>query len=300
MKTVLIIIVTYNGAADIRQCLTSYDNENPDMSCMIVDNGSTDETVEIIKNEFPKVRLVESGKNLGFGAANNIALRKAIDEGFDYVYLLNQDAWIAPEDIIHLIEIAEKNKDFGLISPLQVYAGKGKIDNHFSGNITKEMKDDFFIPGNTQKELYRVKETTLPAAHWLLRVDAIKKTGGFSPVFFHYGEDANLRRRMEYHKVKMGLAPGILAIHNREFRKNSRSYYLLMSTNKWKQTVSDPNLSRNRAIKQTLKYMLQTFFSFSRDFFPALFQFIRQLPQIKENRRKSIVSTTPFLYDDRL
>lgn len=265
------------------------------MSCMIVDNGSDDDTVEIIKKEFPEVRLVEAGKNLGFGAANNIGLRIAIDEGFDYVYLLNQDAWIAPEDINQLIDIAERNKDFGLISPLQVYASKEKIDNNFSSNITKEMKDDFFIAKNPHKELYRITGKTMQAAHWLWRVEAIKKVGGFSPVFFHYGEDTNIRRRMEFHGIKMGLTPEILAVHNRELRQNTYSYYLLLSTNKWKQTLSDPNLGKRTALKQLMENMAQTFIYFHADFFPALFRFIIQMPKIKKSRRESMGSSTPFL-----
>lgn len=300
MPSVLIIIITYNGSEHIRQCLTSYDVRNQDVSCMIVDNGSTDDTVKIIKNEYPEVRLVESGKNLGFGAANNIGLRYALDKGYDYVYLLNQDAWIKPDDIIRLIEIAEKNADYGLISPLQVYAGEKKIDNNFSTNISKEMKDDYFIPGNSHKELYQIKGRTLQAAHWLLKVTTIKKIGGFSPVFFHYGEDTNYCHRMDFHKVKMGLAPPILAVHNREFRKNSYSHYLLMSLNKWKQTVSNPNLRGRAMVKQVIGDMCMTLIYCHRDFFGGFIHFIRQLSKIKNCRNISIEATTPFLLDDKV
>lgn len=295
MNDVLIIIVTYNGATHIRQCLTSFDTGNPRVTCMVVDNGSTDDTVKIIQNEFPEVILVEGEKNLGFGAANNIGLRYALKHGYRYAYLLNQDAWISPEDLERLIEIAERNKEFGLLSPLQVYAGKNQIDNNFAGNITKEMKDDFLLPDNKPKELYEVKNTTLQAAHWMLLMDAVRKVGGFSPAFFHYGEDANMRRRMHYHGIKMGLVPSILAVHNRENRTNSLSYFFLLSTNAWIQTFIDPNLDKRTAVKQTFVCMAQTFCSFKRRFFPALFKFLKDIPKLSEYRRKSIDSDTPFL-----
>lgn len=295
MPSVLIIIVTYNGSNHIRKCLTSYDTKNPNVSCIVIDNASTDDTVKIIKNEYPEIRLVESGRNLGFGAANNIALRIALDEGFDYVYLLNQDAWIAPEDINQLTEIAERNKDFGLISPLQVYADKEKIDNNFSCNITKEMKDDFFLSGNTQKELYRIKGKTIQAAHWLLRVSTIIKVGGFSPSFFHYGEDTNLCRRVEFHGIKLGIVPRILGVHNRENRITALSLIFYFSRNNWVQIMSNPTLPLKSALILLFKSLFNTFLAYPIKFPYAFFKFIVKLPSIWHNRKISMREGSTFL-----
>lgn len=264
------------------------------MKCLVIDNGSTDGTPEQIRKDYPFVELIETGKNLGFGAANNIGLRKAIEEGFDYVYLLNQDAWIEPEDILKLVDIAEKNQDYGIISPLQVYAGKKKIDNNFSSKVTKEMMDDYLLSDNTPKELYEVQGRTIQAAHWLVSVKSVKVTGGFSPMFFHYGEDVNLCRRMEYHGFKLGVVHGILGVHDRENRIKSASHYFILSKNQWYQILSDPNLPF-RLTRNLLAKMVITFSNYPLKFFPAVLRFLFQLPTIHRNRKISLTEKGAFL-----
>ena len=159
MPSVLIIIVTYNGSNHIRQCLTSYDVGNPDVSCMIVDNGSTDDTVKIIKEEFPEVILVESGKNLGFGAANNIGLRKALDDGYGYVYLLNQDAWVFP-DTFSKLKKAFGYGPYGILSPIQYDRGGKKMDRQFARRCRRFIR---------RQEGEKVAEVPfVMAAHWMI------------------------------------------------------------------------------------------------------------------------------------
>lgn len=294
MPSVLIIITTYNGAGHIRQCLTSYDVRNQDVSCMIVDNGSTDDTVKIIRNEYPAVRLVENGENLGFGAANNIGLRYALDKGYDYVYLLNQDAWVEPDDIMKLIDIAEQHPNYGIVSPLQVYACKEKVDNNFSGKISKEIMDDFLISGNTPKDIYLIKNRSLQAAHWLMRTSAIKKVGGFSPSYFLYGEDTNLCRRIQFHGIDIGIAPRILGIHDRQHRKNPHYYYLHLTLVNWIHCVSDPDINFNR-IKELIINITYSFKKYKFKILPFFFRFIKNLPTYKKNRLNSIKTIGPFL-----
>ena len=101
MDKVLVIIVTYNAHDWIHQCLDSVDMERYD--AIVVDNASTDDTLSILQEEYPKAIVRAMDKNLGFGQANNIGLRYALDNGYDYVLLLNQDAWLLLDTIEKLI-----------------------------------------------------------------------------------------------------------------------------------------------------------------------------------------------------
>ena len=294
-KEILVIVVTFNGEGDIGACLTPFKNKRENIHCIVIDNGSTDNTVALVKSKFPFVEIIENKNNLGFGAANNIGIRYALANKFDFVYLLNQDAWIEPEDISMLAGIAENNPEYGIISPLQVYAGGNKIDKNFSSHVSKEMKDDFLLPGNEPKQLYRIKKQSLQAAHWLARCDALKKVGGFSPSFFHYGEDNNLCRRMEYYGYHLGIAPGILGVHNRENRVNSFEFNFRLQTNWWTQLASDPNLNGRQMLKLLLPKMFETFLNYPKRFFPALFKFLGIYHKVRENRRVSITQAAPFL-----
>lgn len=295
MLSVLIVIVTYNGMGHIRNCLTPLKKLPEGMKCLVIDNASTDGTPELIKHYYLHIELIENSKNLGFGAANNIGLRKAIEDGYDYVYLLNQDAWIDPEDILKLVDIAEKNPEYGIISPMQVYAGKKSIDNNFSLKVTKEMMDDFLLSSNMPKELYLIKGRSIQAAHWLVPTQALRKVGGFSPTFFHYGEDDNLCRRMEFHGFKLGIAPNILAVHNRENRKITSAHQLLLRKNELKKIVSDPFLSNKAVYKSILKAMFFLLIDYKISFFTILLDFVKNYHRIRKTKKISVTQMQAFL-----
>ena len=94
---IFVIIVTYKGNQWYERCFTSLRNSEYPVQTIVIDNASNDGTVEYIRENFPEIYLIESEENLGFGRANNIGMRYALDHGCDYVFLLNQDAWIKPE-----------------------------------------------------------------------------------------------------------------------------------------------------------------------------------------------------------
>ena len=91
---------------------------------MVIDNSSTDDTVALLQ-KYKEVDLIQSSENLGFGKANNIGMQKAMEQGADYVFLLNQDAWVFHNTIGNLVAAMEKNSQFGLVSPLH-YSGDGE------------------------------------------------------------------------------------------------------------------------------------------------------------------------------
>src|SRR5690554_3758500 len=89
-KEVIIIIVTYNGMSWLKKCLDSCG----DYQVLVVDNASSDETVPFLKTHYPQITLHSQKINLGFGQANNLGISYALKQGADYVFLLNQDAYL--------------------------------------------------------------------------------------------------------------------------------------------------------------------------------------------------------------
>jgi GT2 family glycosyltransferase len=138
MDKVFAIVVTYNGEFWISKCLDSLQNSSIPVHIIVVDNKSTDKTIEIIENEFPSVQLIKSEKNLGFGQGNNIGLRIALEENADYVFLLNQDAWIEKGTIATLIEVHRKNEDFGILSPFHLNYDGNLVEYYFSTIINPQ------------------------------------------------------------------------------------------------------------------------------------------------------------------
>lgn len=216
MKKVYSIIVSYKGQRWYERCFTSLRNSTLPVQTIVVDNASNDGSVEYLKEHFPEIHLIESKENVGFGKANNIGMRYALDHECDYVFLLNQDAWIESDTLEKLIDIHQRHPEYGLLGPVQVNAEKTQVLDGViqflvnPDNVNKQMFSDFMM--GTIDEVYPVAE--INAAAWLLPRKTLETVGGFDPIFLHYGEDWNYLSRVLYHGLKVGLTPRIQVVHD--------------------------------------------------------------------------------------
>ena len=165
------------------------------------------------------MRLIANGENLGFGRANNIGLRLALDEGYDAAFLLNQDAWVSSDALGILAERAERHPAFGILSPVHLNGAGNELDKGFAHYIGCPRRED--LP--TGKET--VEAPFINAAFWFIPVRTLRKVGGFSPLFYHYGEDKDYINRLHRHGLKVGYAPQAFGCHDREFRTVSREAF---------------------------------------------------------------------------
>lgn len=210
---ILAIIVTYNSAEWVDRCLGSLYESTVRPDVMVIDNASSDNTVELVRGDFPEVRLLANSENLGFGAANNIGLRYAAMQEYDYVYLLNADAWVEPDCLEKLVKSFKPG--FGLLSPMQKDA-YGHLDRHFSKKVSKSLRK----AGKPSPEVVEVP--FVMAAHWMISREALSAVGGFSPVFRHYGEDDNWIDRLHRNGFKAGIVTSADAVHDRSSRRESK------------------------------------------------------------------------------
>lgn len=215
-NSLFIIIVTYNGMTWLKKCLDSCAN----YPVIVVDNASADETVSYIRTNFPEIKLLEQTKNLGFGQANNLGIRHALDAGANYVFLLNQDAYLHEGCIEALIATHKQHADFGIFSPIHLNGKGNRLDKNFSNYMGYINNPDFFSDFVLKRPLQEIYEVPfVNAAGWLLSLRILETVGGFDPIFFHYGEDVNYCQRAIYHKFKIGVVPNAFIRHDRETRK---------------------------------------------------------------------------------
>ncbi|HLW06768.1 MAG TPA: glycosyltransferase, partial [Marinilabiliaceae bacterium] len=173
------IIVTYNGNKWIDKCFGSLTTSNIPVKIIAVDNKSTDGTPEKIKQKYPSVQVVETGQNLGFGKANNVGIRIAYQNNADYIFLLNQDAWVEKDTITNLINTHQKNPSFDLISPLQLNGTGDAIDRNFQ-NYLSPFQTPHILSDAVLGKLTPIYESSYAnAAAWFLTAEAIKQVGGF-------------------------------------------------------------------------------------------------------------------------
>jgi GT2 family glycosyltransferase len=225
MARVATIIITYNGSQWIRRCLEHLFQSSVASHVIILDNNSTDDTIEIIRPFLKNIELIQLPSNLGFGGANNIGIQRALELGYSHIFLLNQDAYVQKDCISKLLSSSLLSPQFGILSPIQLDATGHAMDPVFQGQVAKHYAPDV---GSLIKEFKKEKPSDpievrfVGAAAWFLSSEMIKKVGLFHPVFFHYGEDNNFAARTQYFGFKLGIQVTTAMIHDRILRKKSK------------------------------------------------------------------------------
>jgi GT2 family glycosyltransferase len=115
---VSVILVNYNGSAILEECLNALQQQTHNsFEVMVVDNGSTDDSVGLIRNNYPHIELITLGRNEGFARAHNIALEQALKKGPHAIALVNTDAVLDPDWLLSVMSFME-NSGFDLIQSL--------------------------------------------------------------------------------------------------------------------------------------------------------------------------------------
>ena len=260
---VLVIIVTYNAMRLVDRCLGSLRSSLFVPDVFVVDNGSTDGTQEYIQKNYSEYIFIQSKENLGFGKANNMGLQYAKDNNYDYVYLLNQDAWIFPDTLGTLIEISKRNPEYGILSPFQMEANLEHIDKVFKGVVcswqsSPYLLDDLYL----KKDNEIISVEFIMAAHWFITRQCFLKVGGFSPTFPHYGEDHNYIHRAHFWGFRIGLTPALQVVHDRESRSDSRRKQIYLKYIFGLVKLSNPSINVVYALSQITYISLKSLFTF--------------------------------------
>jgi len=287
-----VIIVTYNGAEWIEKCITSILNSNIVCKIKIIDNVSSDDTVDIIRKKFPDITLSITDQNLGFGKANNILMNEALKANADYVFLLNQDAWVEYDTIHGLIDINQGQPEYGILSPVHLNGQGTALDYNFS-HYCNEYDCPGFISDiylNRAKEVYDIRFVN--AAFWLISRKCLETIGLFDPIFPHYGEDSDYLNRVKKFGFKIGITPGYRSYHDRGYRAPSVQRQRVLAKLDLLSILKDINQSYTRALVKvffiTLKRALKSLISFKFkltyytliDFFAVL----GLIPKIRKSR----------------
>lgn len=279
MAKILTVVVTFNAMPWIEKCLDSLKKSSMDTDIYVVDNCSLDSTPDYLRENWPEVILFDSDENLGFGAANNIGLKYAIDNGYDFVYLLNQDAWLEKDTLEKLVTAWKPA--YGILSPVQM-SGKGrKMDKRFAKKCKKFLKK-----APADQEIVNVP--FVMAAHWLISRKALETVGGFSPAFKHYGEDDNWIDRLHYFGYKVGVVRNASAVHDRADRKPTEEQKMNLKCVATIVKLSNPSHSFfGRHLVEPLELIGMTVKNFSTipvRFIPTL---LKRYPELKKLRAES-------------
>ncbi len=127
----VIIVLNWNGKQHLDTCLRSVFSQRFDsFGVLLVDNGSTDGSVDFVRQNFPEVEVIALPKNLGFAEGNNVGIRRALkDESIQYIVTLNNDTEVAPDWLEQLVAIVERDKKIGAVcSKMLYFQERNKLD----------------------------------------------------------------------------------------------------------------------------------------------------------------------------
>lgn len=132
---VVVIVLNWNGASDTIECLeTIKQSSYPNFEVAVVDNGSTDNSVERLRSAYPDLWLIETGANLGFAGGNNVGMRAALAAGCDVIVLLNNDTTVAADWLDSFVSAAETLPMGSILGGKIFYASQPSTIWHFGAH----------------------------------------------------------------------------------------------------------------------------------------------------------------------
>ncbi len=192
---VLVTVLNWNGADDTLACLESLAAADyPSFDTLVIDNGSHDSVAPAVRERFPAVRCVELPVNLGYAGGNNVGLRQAIEEGYDFAFVLNNDTVVEPGFLRAAVDAATAEPRVAAVGgkvvafdePCRLWMTYGTV-NYRQSLIHLEgwgARDDGQY--DTRREVEWV-----PGCALLLRREALVDVGLFDERFFAYHEDVD-------------------------------------------------------------------------------------------------------------
>jgi N-acetylglucosaminyl-diphospho-decaprenol L-rhamnosyltransferase len=216
---VTVVVVTWNALPWIEQCLASVEGED----VIVVDNGSTDGTVDAVHERFPAVRVIEQD-NRGMGGGNNSGMREATGR---YFFLLNSDAWVVGDGLARLVEFADAHPEAAVVGP-RLLNTDGSLQRSVRGEPTlwRLATEYLFIRKlaprtNLLNPLYAggfdhriVREADwLSGAALLVRREAADQVGLFDEDFFMFGEEVDWMTRFRRAGWKVLFFPAADVMH---------------------------------------------------------------------------------------
>ena len=227
MTSVSVGIVSFNSADDLPTVLDSIlaSTFSRDMLVTVADNGSTDETLSLLKTGYPSVVTMELGENRGFGAAHNQIILRAVS---DYHIIVNPDIVVEPTTIERLASYLDTHPEAVLATPLILntdgtvqavprvlpkrrYMFAGQLERF--GGVFRRWRDEYTRRTETFAEPTCIDFCT--GCFMMVRTKALQEVGGFDDRFFMYMEDADLSRRLAVHG-KLMLVPDVTVTHRWE------------------------------------------------------------------------------------
>ena len=206
LPKISIIIVNYNGKELLQKCLESlFKTDYENFEVILVDNNSTDNSIEFVTKNYPKIIVIKLDSNKGFAEPNNIGAKIAKGE---YLLFLNNDTVTTTNFISEMVKVLQKDEQVAICQSL-LLRPNGDVDS--SGDFI----DKIGIVYNSKTKIDQIKEvSSARGACMMIRKKIFDKLGGFDEKFFFSFEDVDLGWRSWILGYKVVIAPNSVVYHS--------------------------------------------------------------------------------------
>lgn len=216
----------------------------------LVDNESSEDSFAYLKSQAPEAEIIRNPDNAGFARGNNVAMQAALEQGFDYLLLLNMDTLAAPGAVSALVALAERHPEAGAVQArLMLWPDKDKVNT--VGNATHFLGFGYGVGGGQRWADYEPKVRDGQAIAYpsgaavMFTAEALRQVGLFDEALWMYNEDQDLGWRLWLAGFSCLLAKEAVVFHKYEFNRSIAKFY-------W--------MDRNRLIVAFKNYKLLTIF----------------------------------------
>jgi GT2 family glycosyltransferase len=213
-----VVVLAWEGREDVLACLASLRPQlGPGDMAVVVDNGSSDGTVDAVRRGHPWAEILENGTNLGYAAGNNVGVKWALDHGYPWIWVLNQDAYLEPGAVETLLAAGAARPDAGALQPLLLdRADAEKIDSLGLRPLRSLGGEDV---GRGRRATEAPAATTeifgASGAAALVRAATIRESGLLDGEMFLLGEDFDWMFRIRMTGAAVLLVPAARVLHRR-------------------------------------------------------------------------------------
>ncbi|MEX2426407.1 MAG: glycosyltransferase family 2 protein [Thermomicrobiaceae bacterium] len=252
MKRISVVIVNYNTRDLLEQCLQRLLASQLDrpMSVFVVDNGSSDGSVDLVHQQFPEVNLIHSSSNLGYAAANNLALERILARWQaagkhvgETALLLNTDCFVNPDSLQITASFLDEHPGVGIVGP-KLILRDGSLDLACRRSFPRPLNAfwkltglSLLFPDSPRFASYNltyldpdqtVEVDSVVGAYMQVRLEAVDVTGLMDDSFFMYGEDLDWSYRIKQAGWKVYYYPVTTVLHYKGATSSRQSYRLII------------------------------------------------------------------------
>lgn len=233
--SVCAVVLSYNAREELVRALQSLKISSTRVDVVVVDNHSSIDPTAVLHKDFPEITVLRLSENGGFARGMNVGMRYALENAYDFVWLINQDAEIEKETLTQLLEVAMEDNRYGLLSP--GIMNQNGAPWFFGGKISyRKMKTLHLTKLRTERFF---ESEYLTGCALLLSRQLVEQIGFLNEQYFLYYEDAEYSMKAKRAGFLPIVVPGARVKHSETSeRNNEKIYWLVRSGLRFFQTMS--------------------------------------------------------------